>query len=337
MRKNIGLFMVFGVITVSCSNILLFDSTNTPIPTLTLTSTATAISTPTLTPTNTNTPTITITPTPLGGGSGLIAYERADTKIVTDVINLEGNILYTLGNDDEWAGRSAWSQDGSKLFYLTFKRGTLATSFHSVNSDGTNIQDLFSSNIRDFSFSPDFKKILYTKGGINLIPAEIFIADFDGSSISKSVKLQNGFSPVWSPDGTRIAFMNRNAGNLPFQIYVINTDGSNFIALTTATNRHRSDNSMFPSWSPDGSKIIFSSNREDGIWKIYIMNSDGSNIEKLNDDGNYPSFSPDGKKVIFTSGNGSRIYIMNIDGTDMVQLVSCLGCIYRRPVWSLRR
>jgi Tol biopolymer transport system component len=62
-------------------------------------------------------------------------------------------------------------------------------------------------------------------------------------------------APVWSPDGSRIAFWsNRDGKN---EIYVMDIDGSNVKRLTT--NLSDDDN---PEWSPDGSKILFDSQRD---------------------------------------------------------------------------
>src|SRR5213592_5176722 len=73
---------------------------------------------------------------------------------------------------------------------------------------------------------------------------------------------------TYSPDGTRIAFMNNYDGD--FEICVMNADGTGVKQLTK-----NSSIDAYPSWSPDGSKITFTSNR-DGDLDIYVMNADGS-------------------------------------------------------------
>jgi parvulin-like peptidyl-prolyl isomerase len=70
-----------------------------------------------------------------------------------------------------------------------------------------------------------------------------------------------------------------NVGHLPGDpdVYTVNPDGSDLIALTSD---HRSSG---PAWSPTGSKIAFHSSR-DGDYDIYTMNADGSGVVQLTND-----------------------------------------------------
>ena len=66
--------------------------------------------------------------------------------------------------------------------------------------------------------------------------------------------------------------------------------------------RHAYDD-LDPAWSPDGSKIAFSSNRDDQFGEIYVMNADGSAQTQLTTSGfdGYPDWSPDGTKLLITN------------------------------------
>jgi TolB protein len=127
-----------------------------------------------------------------------------------------------------------------------------------------------------------------------------------------------------SPDGSKIAYVSSidfpgPGGN--YEIYIMNVDGSD---LTNLTNSPGDDGNS--SFSPDGSKIVFMSER-DGNYEIYIMNIDGSGQVRLTNNpafDEHPCFSPDGSKISFTSDrNGNwEIYIMNIDGSGQVRLTN---------------
>ncbi|HEX8568176.1 MAG TPA: Calx-beta domain-containing protein [Pyrinomonadaceae bacterium] len=105
------------------------------------------------------------------------------------------------------------------------------------------------------------------------------------------------------------------------EIYTMNPDGSN---QTRLTNNNADDSE--PSFSPDGSKIVFVSNR-DSDSEIYVMNADGSNQTRLTNNtflDENPSFSPDGTKITFQSARNSRydVYIMNANGSGQTRLTT---------------
>ena len=92
--------------------------------------------------------------------------------------------------------------------------------------------------------------------------------------------------------------------------------------LTQLTDN--SDLDWFPAWSPDGSSIAFSSER-DGDAELYVMNADGSGVTQLtnNFDADWlPAWSPDGSRIAFASdrdGDG-ELYVMNADGSGVNRL-----------------
>jgi len=100
-----------------------------------------------------------------------------------------------------------------------------------------------------------------------------------------------------------------------FDIWTINADGSgNTPVVTDATSDQGG------SWSPDGTKIAFRSDRT-GAGDIYIADADGSDQLRLTTDPGaeaHPSFSPDGTRIAFTRKDpDDEIFVMNVDGSDV--------------------
>ncbi len=138
---------------------------------------------------------------------------------------------------------------------------------------------------------------------------EIYVMDSDGGN-QENLTNHPAYDgqPDWSPDGTKIAFVSGRDGGRS-QIYVMDADGKNVIRLTEGreTKGH-------PDWSPDGRKIAFSVGGGGGY--IAVMDSDGNNRKKLEDQARNPSWSPDGRKIAFVSSSdgGHDIYLVGVGG-----------------------
>ncbi len=158
----------------------------------------------------------------------------------------------------------------------------------------------------------------------------IFLVDSDGSNLTRlETGGQPALYPVFSPDGSRIAFTARHDGKS--DVYVIEVGGGERVRLTD----HQADDG-YPSWSPDGARIAFHSNR-DGNYEIYVMNEDGSGVVRITDhpaDDYNPAWSPDGCSIVFDSDRddveGDEIYIVSPDGSDLALVVD-QGVF---PTWS---
>ncbi len=140
-----------------------------------------------------------------------------------------------------------------------------------------------------------------------------------------------------SPDGSKLLFMTFHPNGAADDIVLLNPDGTVQAKLTD--NQWRD---FDPTWSPDGSKIAFGSNRDAYAHKkgedIFVMDADGTNQVNLTQSPDSrdvdPQWSLDGRKIVFASDrHGSwNIHIMNPDGTGQTNLTSGLDSD-KHPQW----
>jgi dipeptidyl aminopeptidase/acylaminoacyl peptidase len=86
-----------------------------------------------------------------------------------------------------------------------------------------------------------------------------------------------------------------------------------------------------PQWSPDGTKLLFED--DNGIKAI---NTDGTGLTQLTDNGMEPQWSPDGTKIVFTSARDAsfQIYVMNADGSEQTNISNSDSPRDRKPQYS---
>jgi Tol biopolymer transport system component len=136
------------------------------------------------------------------------------------------------------------------------------------------------------------------------------------------------------------------AYSLESAIWVTNQDGTGRTAIFAASFGTGVGN---PAWSPDGTRIAFSSSHE-GDNEIYVMNADGSGVTRLTSDprgDTDPSWSPDGERLVFSSRcsrglacfNGepyAELTVINADGTGLVRITShpMIDILDTEPAWS---
>ena len=161
-------------------------------------------------------------------------------------------------------------------------------------------------------------------------PGALGVTATSVSDNSKSVMARVTITAVAAAG--QIAFYSPSDNGGVGDIYVMNADGSGQVNLT---NNPAED---YPAgWSPDGSKILFETNR-DGNYEIYVMNADGSGQVNLTNNPASdadPAWSPDGSKIAFNSSRDGNVevYVLNADGSGLRNLTNNpAGDL--RPAWS---
>jgi TolB protein len=154
----------------------------------------------------------------------------------------------------------------------------------------------------------------------------VYVADANGANRHVVYTASDTRSPVWSPDGSQIAFYHRyngwkylNGGLVLddfFQVIVVRVaDGSYWIPS------NQPNHSYSPSWSPTGQSLVFSG--DNGLYLVSAT-SPAQTIPNTSFQFTTPSWSPDGRQIAFTMRNHDHwdIGVINPDGTGLSYLTS---------------
>jgi len=290
---------------------------------------------------------------------------ETDGNIFTIGLDGTGKTYLTSDGSDYKNELASWSYDGSKIVYMRYplndpdapsqaeqeRAGFFDPAYvWTMNADGSDKRQLTSGTHYGGlpTFSPDGTSILFT--GLDTGSAELWSVNADGTSLHEVTRttgsetsifgqeIQWSTNASYSPDGTKILYGSTQSG--PCEIWIMNADGSDQRQLTFPDDPDAPDANI-PSWSPDGTKIVFWSGFQRARGNIFTMNADGSDRTQLTFDGlsinnDNPTWSPDGKSIIFdssrASGQSVTSWIMNADGTDQRLLFSWGHDASRLPV-----
>jgi len=187
-------------------------------------------------------------------------------------------------------GRPSWSPKGSLIAFSTLQYGKQATiSVMAVN--GGRVRKVlttplptkrFGLGLDSATFSPDGKRIAFV--WIKKSGSAIFTMKAGGVGLKQVTPWKKGGLADkidWSPDGARIAFSSPGIGDRPgisSNVFTVRPDGTGLVKLT---NSHGGKiNNGLDSWSPDGKKIAFVSNRI-GNYEIYVVDANGSGVTQV--------------------------------------------------------
>ncbi len=232
-------------------------------------------------------------------------------------------------------GFPTWSPDGKFIIYQHSDRyDTLGRNgLWRISPDGSGATHIFKELAEHPRWSPDGSLVVFdadTGNQIKLVPAaggpsRTFLPD--------SIHIQNGGLPCWSPDGSKIAFL--EAGEISLCIYHMHTE---------KVDRVFQEDGMLPmpgAWMPDGKSVLIAlmdrKTRKSTLWKV---SADGQEKEQIH--GHHESLyryavpSPNGEWLVYgIYENGtSGLYIMPARGGRSLPLIVTENANNGGPSWS---
>ena len=247
---------------------------------------------------------------PRYSAAGYIAFARGGAVLAVpfDGKDVTGQpVTIVRGVRVEGTGVAQFALSGSTLLYMP---GAVTPEHWEpvwVDRSG-GMQPLFEKpgDLYGARFSPDGKRIAFSRGDAN---QDVWIADLARATLTRvTLEPSEEFDPVWSRDGTRIAYASERR-SLPPQVFSRPADGSGNEKLLW-----KSEDAVFPqSWSPDATAIACLRIRSDGGSDVWILPTDGNRsptpfletpfIEAQ------PEFSPDGRWIAYASNESGRFEV----------------------------
>jgi RHS repeat-associated protein len=236
------------------------------------------------------------------------------------VMNGDGSGQTRLTSDANDDSAPVWSPNGSKIAFQSARSG-VSYQVYVMNSDGSGQANISNNaaNDKQPAWSPDGTKIAFASDRDQAGFSSIYMMNADGSGQTRLTVSATGFrdeQPAWSPDGTKLAFTSTRDSSIVTwtetddngntvtktrvvtnkEVYVMNANGSNQVRLT-----YTLENDDSPTWSSDGTKIAFRSDRQrdccDPTNQVWVMNADGSNVVDLSNNG-FGDYNPNWSNIM---------------------------------------
>lgn len=210
------------------------------------------------------------------------------------VIDLIDMTEINLTKNDAKDFSPAWSSNGNQIAFISDRDALLvdtdrdiwSNNIYVMDNDGQNVYRLTKDNqtasYNEMAWSMNGKQLLFNLWDVTpfggYFPKGINSLNLSNNQLTEIVV--EPYNAVccarWSPNGTQIVY---SALGEDFEyIHILNLEES----ISTAVTKDHKTYNKHPFWSPDGGKIIFSSNR-DGDYDIYIIDIDGTNLKQITD------------------------------------------------------
>lgn len=224
-------------------------------------------------------------------GRWVVYAKEIDGKGALFMMDIKEGDIIRLTNSGFYDSSPSFAPDGSKV---VFSRAHQKRSY-SMGGYRWDDWDIYVINLSDFSekrvtenhyynvsspyFLPNGKFIIFSANPLDEEEDNIFVVDSDGKDQPKPLTKGPGlnFDPAPSPDGTKIVFISDRRKAFEYEVWVMDSDGSNPRQIT-----HLHSYSVSPVFLPSGKSILFLRDDErDGYYELWQVDVDGKNLRRI--------------------------------------------------------
>ncbi len=256
-------------------------------------------------------------------GTKIVFQSNRNGRWQIYVMKTDGSQITNLSNSPGPDLTPVWSPDGSKIVFAS-ERDSGDSEIYVMNADGSRQSRLTNTPGDDSHphWYPDGRRIIFNsarttpdlKADWGKQYHELFSMSADGTDVKQITSFKTVCTyPSVSPDGRKISFrrvidspalnwdLSINKNNRNSEVFITNIDGQNAINVSVSPAFDG-----WPWWSPDGQRLVFSSNRNgpSNVGQLFQVNADGTNLRSLGESGfslAQPNWSKDGSIYAYQS------------------------------------
>jgi Tol biopolymer transport system component len=251
-------------------------------------------------------------------------------------VAIDGSELVRFPGPHLYVYDPVFSPDGERLYYSAvaetghFGLWMVPIADGRPGGDAERLVDLAFGTGRHLALSPDGRRLAYSSlqmtSNLHAVPAA------GGEPRALTVEAGRNARPIFSPDGSRIAFERWRPGSNA-DVWVMDADGGNVRQLTS----HPAVDTV-ANWMPDGQTLLFRSDRSGRatLWSHDLRTGKEAEVRSVEQDLDWPRLSPDGGTVAFNSRSGGgaiNVWLVALSGGPALQLTYDSQSV-AFPAWS---
>lgn len=188
----------------------------------------------------------------------------------------------------------------------------------------------------DVDIAPDGKSIAFASTR-HAKTADIYVKSANGTAIMQITNdPAHDVTPVFSPDGSKIAFASDRSGN--WDLYIVDIQGGRPVQITNEPTQDLS-----PSFSPDGKWLVYASyGTQSGAWEMVVVNVMNPSVKRFIGFGLFPKWSPVGSQILFQRARqrGTQwfsiwtVELVNGEATRPTEIIASANAAAITPSWA---